>query len=330
MVETVLNVQMVMRTDVLTAGSGVTTYDALRKMERKGVGSIVVVDGASPVGIFTERDLLRKVVLAGRNIRKTLLGEVMTTDIVTCSRTSSIDAAYRKMQQGNFRHLLVVSGGKLEGIVSIKDLVKFREKVLEKRVEEKTREIAVVRDRLAHSLENIQWELSVAGAFQRKLVLKKFPEAKGVRITHVYQQAESLGGDYFEVVRRSRDELGIFVADVMGHGVTSALVAIVMKMYFSEHYRRFDSPGALTTFINAELAEQIPEAYFAAGFCGYLNTKTLRMPYTQFGLPYPGVLRKKTMEYEILPPGNVPIGLQTNTTYTDGEVILQPGDRLLL
>ena len=92
-----LNLQMIMKTQVLTADKNTSTYDALKKMAERRVGSIVVLEGNTPAGIFTERDLLHKVVLPRKDLAITRLEDVMTREIVALSKKSALDDAYSKM-----------------------------------------------------------------------------------------------------------------------------------------------------------------------------------------------------------------------------------------
>lgn len=114
-----------MNPDVLTVTPGTTTMDALRQMAEKHVGSIVAIKNKRPVGIFTERDLLYKVVLAGKNPAQTPVREVMTRNVVSISPDSSVESAMNKMAHGNFRHLLVADNGDdIHGMISIRDIAR--------------------------------------------------------------------------------------------------------------------------------------------------------------------------------------------------------------
>jgi CBS domain-containing protein len=114
----------VMRTQLVTARPDQTASEAIRTMLDAGVGSVVVVDGSEPVGIFTERDVLK---LAGANASfgTTLLRDVMTPSPLTISAEDGILDAAQLMGERNLRHLPVVEGGNLVGIVSIKDVLGF-------------------------------------------------------------------------------------------------------------------------------------------------------------------------------------------------------------
>jgi len=114
----------VMRVKLVTAGRDQTAAEAIRAMLNAKVGSVLVVDGFEPVGIFTERDVL-KLADAGASFENTLLRDVMTPNLVTVTAEDSILDAAQLMGERNLRHLPVVEGGNLVGIVSIKDVLGF-------------------------------------------------------------------------------------------------------------------------------------------------------------------------------------------------------------
>lgn len=101
-----------------------TVFDALQLMAEKEVGALVVVDGPNPVGIISERDYARKIVLYGRSSPTTLVKEIMTSPIVYTHPNQPIEECMAIMTDRRIRHLPVMEQGKLVGIVSIGDLVK--------------------------------------------------------------------------------------------------------------------------------------------------------------------------------------------------------------
>ncbi len=101
-----------------------TVFDALQLMAEKEVGALVVVDGPNPVGIISERDYARKIVLYGRSSPTTLVKEIMTSPIVYTHPNQPIEECMAIMTDRRIRHLPVMEEGKLVGIVSIGDLVK--------------------------------------------------------------------------------------------------------------------------------------------------------------------------------------------------------------
>jgi CBS domain-containing protein len=101
-----------------------TVYDALQLMAEKNIGGLMVLDGGSPVGIFTERDYARKVVLQHRTSRETQVGEVMTTRVLGVSPDQTAEECMALMSEKHVRHLPVMSAERLVGIISIGDIVK--------------------------------------------------------------------------------------------------------------------------------------------------------------------------------------------------------------
>ena len=100
---------------------GMTVHDAAVAMRAKGVGSVVIESQGGLAGIFTERDLLNRVVAAGRDPASTTIGEVMTTDVVGLEGDKPLSYALHLMHQNNFRHVPVLQQGKPIGMVSARD-----------------------------------------------------------------------------------------------------------------------------------------------------------------------------------------------------------------
>ena len=100
-------------------------YDALDLMFQKNVSALLVLDGEHLLGIFTERDYARKVILQGRASKETLIGEIMTSDLITVTPDASINDCMKLMSSRFIRHLPVLENDKVVGIISIGDVVKF-------------------------------------------------------------------------------------------------------------------------------------------------------------------------------------------------------------
>jgi len=106
-----------------TARPGQTVRDVVKYMSKVGVGAVPVIEEGRLVGIFTERDLMTRVVAAGRDAETTLVEEVMTTDLVIGDAGENYEASLRKMKRAGCRHLPVVREDKLLGMVSLRDLL---------------------------------------------------------------------------------------------------------------------------------------------------------------------------------------------------------------
>ena len=108
--------------NVLFISPDQTVGDAVSLMDEKRIGALLVMEGDSLIGIFTERDVLRRVVAAGREVASTKVGEVMTREIVTVKSSLHIEDAMAVLTEKHCRHLPVVEDGRVEGVVSIGDL----------------------------------------------------------------------------------------------------------------------------------------------------------------------------------------------------------------
>lgn len=111
-----------------------TVLEAARYMTEKKIGAAAVVDGDRVVGVFSERDLMTRVVVAGRQAEQTFVSEVMTREVVACVPEETHEEGLRRMQQAKCRHLPVVKEGQLLGFVSLRDLMQIE-------IEEKDEEL---------------------------------------------------------------------------------------------------------------------------------------------------------------------------------------------
>jgi CBS domain-containing protein len=99
--------------------------EAAREMAAHRIGAVPVVDGERLVGIFTERDLLTRVVAAGKDPSGTTVRDVMTTELVVAAADESYEDCLRRMQHAGIRHLLVLRDGRLAGVLSLRDLLRL-------------------------------------------------------------------------------------------------------------------------------------------------------------------------------------------------------------
>ena len=109
--------------NVITITGDASVFEAIKLMADREVGSLLVMDGDDLQGIVTERDYARKVILKGRSSESTAVGEIMTTDVVTTTETQTVTDCMSLMTERRIRHLPVVVGGNVVGLISIGDLV---------------------------------------------------------------------------------------------------------------------------------------------------------------------------------------------------------------
>ncbi|MGD1030127.1 MAG: CBS domain-containing protein [Opitutaceae bacterium] len=111
--------------EVCSVSPAVTVAEAVAEMNRHRIGSVVVLDGSRLAGIFTERDVLRRVVGAGVDPLKATVAEVMTADLVTVTPATTVDEAMEIFTEKRCRHLPVMDNGRLVGVLSIGDVTRW-------------------------------------------------------------------------------------------------------------------------------------------------------------------------------------------------------------
>ena len=113
----------IMTVNVHTADRTEILFDVTTRMAQHNIGAVVVTKDGAPVGMFSERDLLKRVTYRDISLHSCHIGEVMTPKISTCGPEESLDDINEKMKHYRHRHLVVMEDGKMLGIISVRDLV---------------------------------------------------------------------------------------------------------------------------------------------------------------------------------------------------------------
>jgi CBS domain-containing protein len=107
----------------VTVGPDASAFDALEIMEEKNVGALLVVENGRLIGVFSERDYARKVILKGKSSKNTHVREIMSKSLVTVSPVTSLRDCMLLMTEKHVRHLPVITNGTLMGVLSMRDVV---------------------------------------------------------------------------------------------------------------------------------------------------------------------------------------------------------------
>ncbi len=123
--KTVRNILQYKSQAIYSVDPDTSVLDALKIMMDKNISALLVMEGPELKGIFTERDYARKIILQGKSSKETKIKEVMTASLEVINLNSSIDHCMQIMTDKHIRHLPIVDNGKVSGMISIGDLVKF-------------------------------------------------------------------------------------------------------------------------------------------------------------------------------------------------------------
>ena len=121
---TVMQILQAKGDEVWTIGPQVTVFEALKLMAEKEIGALLVVDAGKVVGIFSERDYARKVILKDRSSKETPVRMIMTERVVAVNPSTPVEVCMGLMTGEHIRHLPVLDGDQLVGVISIGDVVK--------------------------------------------------------------------------------------------------------------------------------------------------------------------------------------------------------------
>jgi CBS domain-containing protein len=111
--------------EIFSVSPDATVFEAIEMLDQKNVGALLVMEGKKLVGMFSERDYTRKVVLRGKRSREMKVAEIMSTDLKVTHPQEGVEACLRLMTDKRIRHLPVLDGDNVVGVISIGDLVKW-------------------------------------------------------------------------------------------------------------------------------------------------------------------------------------------------------------
>ena len=177
--------------------------------------------------------------------------------------------------------------------------------------------------------EHDEAELQQAREIQRGLLPREIPQLPGFEITGMWEPARVVGGDYYDVIQLGKDKLGVCIADVVGKGVSAALLMANVQASLRAFASEYAPPSYVCSRINSVLCSNLAEGKFVTLFYGVLDQPTRTLQYTNAGHPFP-VLIDSHGKARRLDNSGALLGVIPDWKYEDSEVVLEPGDRLLL
>ncbi len=304
--------------------------EVLDLMNLRRIGSVLVVgDDARLLGIFTERDLLRRVATAeSLQWRDFAVSQWMTATPHIIEPELGWDQAIEAMQRLKVRHLPVIEDGRVIGLVSTRILMASRAEYLNERVENRTRELRQSNDALMARDSEVLHNLRAAGRLQTKMLLPRTPpDWPELKWAFHYAALDHLGGDYYDFATPDADHLGILIADASGHSVAAAMVAVMARFAFAEVANGTISPGQVLSEMNRRLMD-VAEERFVTAFYGVLNRRTRVFRYSNAGHPYPIWYRASTGTVKEIAAQGFLLGIMPDEVYSEREVTLEPGDAI--
>jgi serine phosphatase RsbU (regulator of sigma subunit)/anti-sigma regulatory factor (Ser/Thr protein kinase) len=237
-------------------------------------------------------------------------------------------------------HPIMDSKGKVTEIVEVKTdhtqlhTIKLKTEEQKLLLENKTQELARknraithARNELQATLEERNKELEMAREIQLSLLPERLPRLPGVKFWATYQPIHSVGGDIYDFIHLADHKLGIFIADVSGHGLAAAFVAALTRMSLYNNVKRYSSPVQLFQVMNQDLRQQLKTGHFLTGFYGVFDLKDNTLTYVRASHPHPIVIRKDGSA-ERLDSKGMFLGIMAQPNYSQETVSLGRGDRI--
>src|SRR5882724_1946342 len=180
----------------------------------------------------------------------------------------------------------------------------------------------------SHSQQQGQ-ELAKAREIQEGLLPKKIPQVRGLEIAGAWQPARVVGGDYYDVLKFSERKVGICIGDVVGKGISAALLMANLQASFRAFAAEGVSPGTLCQKLNAVICNNIAADKFVTFCYCTIDAEESRLMYASAG-HCPPLLLRTSGAVIALKEGGTPLGIIAGRNYIDTEAQLEAGDRLIL
>jgi serine phosphatase RsbU (regulator of sigma subunit) len=253
----------------------------------------------------------------------------MTRDPHTIGPDVGWEEAAGLLERLKVRHLPVVEGGRVVGLISSRLLIAHREEFFGRAIEERTAELRRANEQLLARDAEMLYNLRAAGRLQNRVLLPQSPpDWPDLRWSIHFAPLDHLGGDYYDFAAPSPDHLGFLIADASGHSIPAALVAILARFGFAQASGATPHPGDVLSAMNRRL-QDLTEERFVTAFYGVLDRRTGVFRYSSAGHPPPLHFEAKTGRVRDLLAQGFMLGIMPDEVYGEREVALEPGDKLL-
>jgi len=305
-----------------------TVQAVLSIMNQRRIGSVLVVaDDRRLAGIFTERDLLKRVASAVPGWRDYQVSDWMTKKPHVIEPDVGWEEAVTRMHKLRVRHLPVVENDAIIGIVSTRLLMSRREEYLNVRIARRTTQLKDANEQLIARDAEASYNLRTAGLLQTRMLLPQAPpDWPELRWAIHYAPLDHLGGDHYDFAQPEEGKLGFLIADASGHSIAAAMVAMLTRFAFEAAARK-SSPGAALGVMNQKLQE-LTEERFVTAFYGIFDRASQTLRYAAAGHPHPLRYEAATGRVSELKASGFLLGIIPNEVYAEKEVQLAPGDKL--
>jgi serine phosphatase RsbU (regulator of sigma subunit) len=172
-------------------------------------------------------------------------------------------------------------------------------------------------------------ELEVARELQRDLLPPHPPVLEGWDFAFSYRTANTIGGDYYDFVPLEDGRMAVVIGDASGHGIAAGLLMAIASSALKLGMDVDPTPAAVARFVNRALCRSGGNRAFMTLFLGLIEPSTGRMEFVSAGHPYP-MLRRAAGAIVELGEGGLPLGIREDVSSPTGEVLIEPGDQLLL
>jgi len=317
-----------MTPDPVAVGPTTSLRDVVELMRSRNIGAVIVTEGTAPVGIFTERDLLKRAGDTVQDWAHLPIVDVMTADPWTVAPQTAWQSALDAMHQRNIRHAPVVENGSLIGMLALRDVLKHRAALLESLVQQRTTELVRQKEIVDLRDRERTRSLKIAGRIQRQLLPTAAPACDPLAVAIAFHPHDEVAGDYFDLLLADPDTLIVIVGDASGHGVPAAFVSVIVKTCVHTRLSETASPAALLGAINEFLYGWVEPEHFISMFVAAIDRRTLRMTYARAGHPLPLLLRTDGAVTS-LDAGGIMIGVLPDPEFPEQSVQLHPGEKVL-